>query len=173
MVPIDTELPDSASGLVILERASEYSHSFDRETRRVKPGGVEFPVVALGTKLRARLMSDDACIAAIAFDGPRHVGERIIAPVMDRIRRDGKGRDHDCLIGISGGVDSSYTAYLAREMGLRPLAVHFDNGWNSELAVEKASSTGSRIRPNSCNARLPANTRATTNSSDHSTPSDR
>src|SRR5690606_2683444 len=41
----------------------------------------------------------------------------------------------DCLIGLSGGVDSSYIAHLAGEMGLRALVVHFDNGWNSELAV--------------------------------------
>jgi N-acetyl sugar amidotransferase len=44
--------------------------------------------------------------------------------------------DYDCVIGLSGGVDSSYVAYLAKGLNLRPLAVHFDNGWNSELAVE-------------------------------------
>jgi N-acetyl sugar amidotransferase len=53
-----------------------------------------------------------------------------------RIRRAGAGRPYDSIIGLSGGVDSSYTAYLAHRFGLRPLAVHFDNGWNSELAVE-------------------------------------
>jgi len=53
------------------------------------------------------------------------------------IKRDGEGKAYDCIIGVSGGVDSSYTAYLVkRKFGLRPLAVHFDNGWNSELAVE-------------------------------------
>jgi len=51
-----------------------------------------------------------------------------------RIKADAKG-PYDSIIGLSGGVDSSYVAYLAREMGLRPLAVHFDNGWNSEIAV--------------------------------------
>jgi N-acetyl sugar amidotransferase len=53
-----------------------------------------------------------------------------------RIRRAGAGRPYDSIIGLSGGVDSSYTAYLAHRLGLRPLAIHFDNGWNSELAVE-------------------------------------
>ena len=43
---------------------------------------------------------------------------------------------YDCLIGLSGGVDSSYLCYWAKEVGLRPLIVHFDNGWNSELAVK-------------------------------------
>ena len=67
---------------------------------------------------------------------PDEIGERIITPLMERIRRDGKGRDHDCLIGISGGVDSSYTTYLAKEkFGLRPLVLHVDAGWNSQQAV--------------------------------------
>jgi N-acetyl sugar amidotransferase len=47
----------------------------------------------------------------------------------------GAGKDYDCLLGISGGVDSSYLAYMARKLKLRPLVVHFDNGWDSELAV--------------------------------------
>ena len=47
----------------------------------------------------------------------------------------GRGRDYDCIIGVSGGVDCSYVAYQVKELGLRPLAVHLDNGWNSELAV--------------------------------------
>ena len=54
----------------------------------------------------------------------------------ERIRRAGQGKPYDSVIGLSGGVDSSYTAYLAHRLGLRPLAIHFDNGWNSELAVE-------------------------------------
>lgn len=56
--------------------------------------------------------------------------------LASRIRRAGKGREYDCVIGLSGGVDSSYTAHLAHRLRLRPLAVHFDNGWDSELAVE-------------------------------------
>jgi N-acetyl sugar amidotransferase len=55
---------------------------------------------------------------------------------IDQIRKRGKGRDHDCLIGISGGVDSSYLTYLAKErFGLRPLLFHVDAGWNSQQAV--------------------------------------
>ena len=46
----------------------------------------------------------------------------------------------DCLIGVSGGVDSSYVAYIVKELGLRPLAVHMDNGWNSEEAVKNIRS---------------------------------
>ena len=48
---------------------------------------------------------------------------------------EGEGKEYDCLMGVSGGVDSTMVAYTAKQHGLRPLAVHFDNGWNSELAV--------------------------------------
>lgn len=64
------------------------------------------------------------------------VGQRQILAVAERIRREGKDRDHDCIIGISGGVDSSYVTYLAKEkLGLRPLIFHVDAGWNSQQAV--------------------------------------
>jgi N-acetyl sugar amidotransferase len=46
-----------------------------------------------------------------------------------------KNGKYDCIIGLSGGTDSSYVAYLTKQLGLSPLAVHFDNGWNSELSV--------------------------------------
>ena len=55
--------------------------------------------------------------------------------LIAKIKQDGKGKKYDCLLGISGGVDSTYLAYIAREAGLRVLCLHFDNGWNSELAT--------------------------------------
>ncbi len=67
---------------------------------------------------------------------PNEKGEKMLQPVIDKIKREGKGRDHDCLIGISGGVDSSYVTYLAKEkFGLRPMLFHVDAGWNSQEAV--------------------------------------
>jgi N-acetyl sugar amidotransferase len=51
------------------------------------------------------------------------------------VRQAGRHKRYDCIVGVSGGADSSYALYLARQHGLRPLAVHMDNGWNSELAV--------------------------------------
>lgn len=60
-----------------------------------------------------------------------HQREVLIA----EIRRAGRGKRYDCVVGVSGGADSSYALYLAVQSGLRPLAVHLDNGWNSELAV--------------------------------------
>jgi N-acetyl sugar amidotransferase len=63
-------------------------------------------------------------------------GEREILRQVAEIKRHGAGRDHDCLIGISGGVDSSYLTYLAKlKFGLRPLIFHVDAGWNSQEAV--------------------------------------
>jgi len=56
--------------------------------------------------------------------------------IIDEIKTAGKGRRYDCIIGISGGLDSSYVAYLAWKHGLRAILVHFDNGWDSELAVK-------------------------------------
>jgi len=61
--------------------------------------------------------------------------KRELEKVIAKIKTTGKGKTYDCILGLSGGVDSTYLAYKARQWGLRPLAVHFDNGWNSELAV--------------------------------------
>jgi N-acetyl sugar amidotransferase len=63
-------------------------------------------------------------------------GQAELAPVIEAMRAAGKGKDYDCIIGMSGGVDSSYLVHLAvKEMGLRPLVFHVDAGWNSETAV--------------------------------------
>ncbi len=56
--------------------------------------------------------------------------------LIDKIKKDGQKKKYDCIIGVSGGVDSTYVAYLVKKFGLRPLAIHLDNGWNSELAVQ-------------------------------------
>jgi len=62
-------------------------------------------------------------------------GRRALDTYVSKIKADGKGNAYDCIIGLSGGVDSSYVANRVIELGLRPLAVHVDTGWNSELAV--------------------------------------
>ena len=67
---------------------------------------------------------------------PNDQGEKELAKIAEKIKKDGKGRDHDCLIGISGGVDSSYVTYLAKEkLGLKPLLFHVDAGWNTQVSV--------------------------------------
>lgn len=70
-------------------------------------------------------------LAAIDSGKAAVILEREIA----RIKEEGKGRRYDCVVGVSGGVDSSYVAYLAHQHGLRALCVHFDSGWNTEFAV--------------------------------------
>lgn len=64
------------------------------------------------------------------------VAEKQLKDLVAKIKKEGEGKQYDCIIGISGGVDSTYTAWLVKELGLRPLAIHLDNGWNSELAVK-------------------------------------
>lgn len=67
---------------------------------------------------------------------PGELGSKQLMPQIDKIKKEGRGREHDCLIGISGGLDSSYVAYVAKEhFGLRPLLFHCDAGWNSDLGV--------------------------------------
>ena len=61
---------------------------------------------------------------------------RRLTLLLDKIKKEGQKKEYDCIIGVSGGVDSSYVAYLVKKYGLRPLAIHLDNGWNSELAVQ-------------------------------------
>lgn len=55
--------------------------------------------------------------------------------LIQRIKAEGKNQEYDCALGLSGGVDSSYLAYIAKQEGLRPLVVHTDTGWNSDIAV--------------------------------------
>jgi N-acetyl sugar amidotransferase len=61
--------------------------------------------------------------------------------LIAKIREEGRHKEYDCIIGVSGGCDSTTTAYHVKKLGLRPLAVHFDNGWDSELAVDNIKKT--------------------------------
>jgi N-acetyl sugar amidotransferase len=62
-----------------------------------------------------------------------------LSKLVEKIKKDGFGKPYDCIIGVSGGVDSSWALVEAIKLGLRPLAVHMDNGWNSELAQNNIS----------------------------------
>ena len=67
---------------------------------------------------------------------PNEKGMHALHIIVDKIKKAGRGRDFDCIIGMSGGIDSSYLTYAAKEMlGLRPLVFHVDAGWNSQVAV--------------------------------------
>lgn len=86
---------------------------------------------------------DGLCDYCVNFDmvlKPAWVNDKAdrtkLEQMADEIRAAGKGKDFDCIIGLSGGLDSSYTAHVvAKEMGLRPLLLHVDAGWNTDQAV--------------------------------------
>ena len=65
--------------------------------------------------------------------------------IVEQMKRDGKGKPYDCIAGTSGGRDSTYTLLKAVELGLRPLAVHFDNGWNTEISVKNIKKTCEKL----------------------------
>ena len=63
-------------------------------------------------------------------------GHQMLTKIIDKIKKAGAGKDFDCLMGMSGGIDSSYLLYVMKEQyGLRPLVFHVDAGWNSQIAV--------------------------------------
>jgi N-acetyl sugar amidotransferase len=64
------------------------------------------------------------------------LGHDKLNSIIENIKSRGKGKKYNCILGVSGGVDSTFLAFKAKEWGLKPLLVHFDNGWNSELAVQ-------------------------------------
>lgn len=68
-----------------------------------------------------------------------------LAQLVAEVKRAGEGKPYDCVIGVSGGVDSTYVAWVVKDLGLRPLAVHLDNGWNSELAVANIEKTLNKL----------------------------
>jgi N-acetyl sugar amidotransferase len=70
---------------------------------------------------------------SVLKEGPEEKAQKLI-DLVDMVKAAGKGKRYDCIIGVSGGVDSSWALVQAVKLGLRPLAVHMDNGWNSELA---------------------------------------
>ncbi len=68
-----------------------------------------------------------------------------LARLVDRVRSDGRGKKFDCIVPLSGGADSSYSLYTVVKAGLRPLAVHFDNGWVSDIALTNMTAVTSSL----------------------------
>ena len=66
--------------------------------------------------------------------------DRNVRKIAQKLKKEASGKRYDCIIGVSGGVDSSYVVFLAKQLGLRGLLVHLDNGWNSELATKNIES---------------------------------
>jgi len=72
-------------------------------------------------------------------------GEKIINQLIAEIKDKGKGKKYDCIIGLSGGTDSTYLLYWAIKHGLKPLAVSFDNGWSTDIAVKNIRNATSKL----------------------------
>lgn len=73
-------------------------------------------------------------------------GRKRIEAIVRTVKSLGANKPYDCVIGLSGGVDSTYTAYKVKQLGLRPLAIHLDNGWDSELAVKNIENICNRLK---------------------------
>jgi N-acetyl sugar amidotransferase len=70
------------------------------------------------------------------FENQRNAIDNHLKNKIDEIKQNGKNKKYDCIVGVSGGADGCYSAYLCKQYGLRALLVHMDNGWNSTIAVE-------------------------------------
>jgi N-acetyl sugar amidotransferase len=73
-------------------------------------------------------------------------GNKKIENIISKIKEVGKNNDYDCIAGISGGRDSTYTLYKAVQLGLKPLAVHFDYGWNSDISVTNIKNVCEKLK---------------------------
>jgi len=71
--------------------------------------------------------------------------ENELKVIVEKIKKDGKRKKYDCIVGVSGGKDSSYTLVKVVKLGLNPLVVHFDNGWNSDIAVDNIKNLCSKL----------------------------
>lgn len=85
------------------------------------------------------IIDNDGCNYCKSFSAELELEYKNIRHLVDTIQKESGKRKYDCIIGISGGLDSSYLLVKAKEFGLNPLAVHMDNGWNSELAQSNIS----------------------------------
>jgi len=72
-------------------------------------------------------------------------GQQQFHKLVGEIKTKGRKQRYDCVIGVSGGTDSTYCLYLAKKYGLRPLAVHLDNSWNTETAISNINTTTDRL----------------------------
>lgn len=76
---------------------------------------------------------------------PNAEGQRRLDAILDRVRADGKGKKYDCIMGLSGGVDSSFLAWESRKWGLRVLLFHVDGGWNTEASTHNVRALADKL----------------------------
>lgn len=73
------------------------------------------------------------------------VGQQKLNQLVAKIKSKGRNKKHDCIIGVSGGTDSTYCLYMAKKLGLRPLAVHLDNGWDTDTAISNMEKAATKL----------------------------
>jgi tRNA(Ile)-lysidine synthase TilS/MesJ len=84
------------------------------------------------------------------LNGPSYIkkyNEDNLQKLVKKMKRRGRGKEYDCILGLSGGIDSSYAALLLKQLGLRALLVHMDNGWNAEEAVRNMKKIADLLSP--------------------------
>lgn len=84
---------------------------------------------------------------------PNEIGEKKFQEMIDMLKNQGKGKDYDCLMGISGGLDSAYLAYIGSKAGLRILAVHIDDGYDTEISKQNIKKLGEYCNLNIINCK--------------------
>lgn len=72
-------------------------------------------------------------------------GQQRLNQLIAKIKDKGENKKYDCVVGISGGTDSTYSLYMAKKLGLRPLAVHLNNTWNTDIAMENMKKTVTKL----------------------------
>ncbi len=97
------------------------------------------PTIRFDERGRSSWATEFSAARALETVAPEH-RETALRAAVDMIRTAGRDKPYDCILGLSGGCDSSYLCLAAVRLGLRPLVVHFDNGWNSELAIANIQS---------------------------------
>ena len=76
----------------------------------------------------------------------KRIADQQLKSLIEKIKNSKGNNQYDCLVGISGGVDSCYTAFLCKKWGLNPLLIHMDNGWNSEIAVKNVKKIVDKLK---------------------------
>jgi N-acetyl sugar amidotransferase len=130
------------------------SKGFDETRFSVQPGRSQCAMTVMDdTDPEITFDSEGVCrLARLAqhrlkteYFGYTEEGKHRLQLIIDLMKEEGKGKDYDCIIGVSGGVDSTYIAYLVKQYGLRALAVHLDNGWDTELAQANIEATVGKL----------------------------
>ena len=82
---------------------------------------------------------------ALEYGTGAQKGKEKFDKVLAQIKKGGKNKKYDCIIGVSGGTDSSFMLHLTKKWGLRPLAVHYDNTWNSAISTQNIRKVLSKL----------------------------